>query len=403
MQGKISKRTVDAINPGVADQFLWDTDLKGFGVKVTPAGKKSYILQYRLGGPTRRYTIGVHGVLTPDQARQEAIRLLGLVANGKDPSAIKAEVKTIPTVAEVVERFFAEHVTAKNKPSTLKEYRRQADKIIIPRLGRYRIDAIQRSHIAKLHHEMQDTPYTANRVAALLSKMFNWAEMVGLRPERSNPVLHIQKFREEKRERLLRDADFARLGQALAEAEQTGKASPYTVAAIRLFILTGARLGEILSLKWEEVNFQNGSLRLADSKTGAKSIPLNPPALELLSKLPRIEGNPFVIVGRIDGHSMVNINKPWRSIRAAAGLDTLRIHDLRHAFASVGATMGMSLPVIGKLLGHTQAATTERYAHLSDDPLKKATDQIGSYIMNALEGKTGTENMVPITGSSNNG
>ncbi|MEO5334664.1 MAG: site-specific integrase [Magnetococcus sp. YQC-5] len=387
MQGKISKRAVDLITPGATDQFLWDSDLKGFGVKVTTAGKRVYILQYRHAGRLRRYTLGVHGILTPDHARQEATRLLGLVANGKDPAETKAEAKMVPTVAEVVERFFAEHVTAKNKSSTIVEYRRQANKIIIPRLGKFRIDVIQRSHIAKLHHEMQETPYTANRVAALLSKMFNWTEMVGLRPERSNPVLHIQKYREEKRERLLSDAELARLGVALADAESSGKASPHTVAAIRLFILTGARLGEILSLRWDEVDFPNRAIRLGDSKTGAKSIPLNPPALEVLSTLPRIEGNPFVIVGRIEGHSMVNINKPWHAIRAAAGLDTLRIHDLRHAFASVGAIMGMSLPVIGKLLGHTQTATTQRYAHLNDDPLQKATTLIGQHIAAALEGR----------------
>ena len=199
------------------------------------------------------------------------------------------------------------------------------------------------------------------------------------------------------------DSELARLGQALAEAERSGKASPYTVAAIRLFILTGARLGEILSLRWDEIDFQHGALRLSDSKTatttgtasGVKAIPLNPPALELLSSLPRVEGNPHVIVGKIEGHAMVNINKPWRAIRAVAGLDTLRIHDLRHAFASVGATMGMSLPVIGKLLGHTQSATTARYAHLSDDPLQKATALIGAHIQAAMQGRE-TNNVTPL-------
>ena len=394
MQGKISKRAVDAIAPGTADQFLWDTDLKGFGLKVTTAGKRVYILQYRRDGRLRRYTIGVHGVLTPDQARQEASRLLGMVAAGQDPAEQKAEAKAVPTVTETIERFFVEHVTTKNKPTTVTSYRKLANAIIIPQLGKYRIDAIQRSHIAKLHHGLQKTPYQANRVLALLSKMLNWCEMIGLRPDRTNPVLHVQRFREEKRERLLSDAELARLGQALAEAEQSG-ASPYAVTALRLLILTGARLGEILSLRWNEVDFQHGVLRLGDSKTGAKPIPLNAPALALLSTLSRIEGNPFVIVGKIEGHCMVNISKPWRAIRANAGLETLRIHDLRHAFASVGASMGMSLPVIGKLLGHTQAATTARYAHLSDDPLQKATALIGAHINAAMQGN-GTNNVTPL-------
>lgn len=394
---KLTKRTVDAVQPGEKDAFLFDDDLIGFGLKVTPNGRKTYLVQYRIRGAKKRVMIGVHGSpWTPELARQEAKRLFGLVADGKDPAESKAVAKAVPTLAEVVERFFAEHVMQKTKPRTFTEYRRLADKIIVPHLGKFRIDAIQRSHISKLHNQLQKTPYQANRVLEVTSKMFNWMEMIGLRPDRSNPCLHIQQYHEIKRERLLSDAELARLGQAMADAEHNGKVSPHAVAALRLLILTGARLNEILTLKWDEVDFQYGALRLSDSKTGAKSTPLNPPALELLANLPRIENNPFVIVGRIEGHSMVNINKPWRAIRAVAGLETLRIHDLRHAFASVGASMGMSLPVIGKLLGHTQAATTARYAHLSDDPLQKATTQIGEYIQSAMNSARKPENVIPL-------
>ncbi|MBF0183721.1 MAG: tyrosine-type recombinase/integrase [Magnetococcales bacterium] len=402
MQGKITKRMVDALQAGDKDEYVWDSDLAGFGLKVTPAGRKVYLVQFRVAGRTRRVTIGTHGVVTPDQARQEAIKLLASVTAGKDPAAIKAAAKAVPTVAEVVERFFAEHVATKNKASTIFEYRRQADRVIIPRLGKHRIDAIQRSHISSLHNAMKATPYQANRVMALLSKMFNWAELVGLRPDRSNPTLHIQKYREAKRESLLNDEQLARLGQAITEAEQSGAASPYTVAAIRLLIFTGARLGEIRTLRWEDVDLQRAVLRLPDSKTGAKSITLNPPAMELLSSLPRAEGNPFVIVGKVNGHCMVNINKPWRAIREAAELPTLRVHDLRHVFASIGVGMGMGLPIVGKLLGHTQAATTARYAHLASDPLQRASAQIGEHLKAAMEGKS-SDNVIPLSPRASTG
>ncbi|WP_130472886.1 tyrosine-type recombinase/integrase, partial [Candidatus Magnetaquicoccus inordinatus] len=247
---------------------------------------------------------------------------------------------------------------------------------------------------AKMHHELRETPYFANRALALLSVAFNWMELVGLRPDHSNPTLHIKKYKEEKRERILSDEELSRLGQAIAEAESNG-ASPYAVAAIRLLILTGARVSEILTLEWSQVDFQYGVLRLADSKTGAKSIALNPPALELLATLPKIEGNPYVTPGKSNGQHLVNLYKVWYGIREAAGMPTLRIHDLRHAYASIGASMGMSLPVIGKLLGHTQASTTQRYAHLSDDPLQKATSLIGAHIAAAMQGRE-TNNVTPL-------
>ncbi|MBF0213379.1 MAG: tyrosine-type recombinase/integrase [Magnetococcales bacterium] len=403
MAVKLTKREVDAAQPGEKDVFLFDEDLIGFGLKITPTGRKVYLAQYRIRGTKKRVMIGVHGSpWTPEKAREEAKRLLGLVFAGQDPAEQKAEAKAVPTLAEAAKRFHAEYVIPQTKPRTAIEYWKQIDKIVIPRLGGIRLDAVQRSHIVKLHQELRETPYQANRTLSVLSKMFNWFELIGLRPERTNPTLHVKKYREEKRERLLNDEELARLGRAILEAEQAG-ASPYIVAAIRLLILTGARLNEILTIKWDEVDFQYGALRLEDSKTGAKSITLNPPALELLARIPRMEGNPHVICGKLEGQSMVNINRVWRSVRTNAGLESLRIHDLRHAFASVGASMGMSLPVIGKLLGHTQSATTARYAHLANDPLKKATGLIGARIANALEGWTESDNVVPLTRQTSGG
>ena len=235
---------------------------------------------------------------------------------------------------------------------------------------------------------MQDKPYQANRTVAMLSKFFNWTEKLGLRPDGSNPCRHVEKYREAKRERFLSEAELARLGEALRAAETDKTASPWVIAAIRLLTLTGARLSEVLTLRWDYVDFDRATIRLPDSKTGAKTLHLNAPALEVLSAIPRLEDNPHVICGERKGAHLVNIQKPWRRIRKAAGLNDVRIHDLRHSFASVAAAGGMSLPLIGALLGHSQPATTARYAHLSSDPLRAASDAIAGRIAGAMATKS---------------
>jgi integrase len=390
MRGKITKRTVDSVGVGKMDVFLWDTEIRGFGLKVTPAGNKIYVLQYRRGGrgaPTKRVTLGAHGKLTPEQAREAAARMAGAIANGADPATARAAEKSAPTMAELAGKFLAEHVDTKAKARTATEYRRLLDKAILPSLGRYRVRDVTRADVARLHYSQRSAPYAANRVLAVLSKMFNLAEKWGERPDGSNPCRHVEKYRERKRDRFLSEVEMSRLGEELARSERDG-ASPYIVAAIRLLVFTGARLSEILTLKWEHVDFEHSCLRLPDSKTGAKVIHLNPPALAVLASLPRLEGNPHVIPGERRGAHLVNLEKPWRRIRGRAGLDDVRLHDLRHSFASFGAGAGLGLPVIGALLGHTQAATTARYAHLAVDPLKQASDLIGSRITAAMASGT---------------
>ena len=384
---RLTKRTIDATKPAERDSYVWDGELSGFGLKVTPTGRKVYLVQYRLGGRqgrTRRVTIGVHGTLTPDQARVEAKRLLGLVAAGTDPAEERDKTRADKGMGTFLEQFLSEHSDAKLKASTAGEYRRLARLYILPALRNRRITEVKRSDIARLHHAMRDKPYQANRSLALLSKFFNWCEKHGLRPDGSNPCRHVEKYKEGKRERFLSEEELARLGAALGAAEEAETASPWIIAAIRLLTLTGARLNEILTLKWEHVSFEQQQLRLPDSKTGQKSIYLNAPALEVLASMPCIEGNPHVICGEKIGAHLVNLQKPWRRIRQAAGLDDVRLHDLRHSFASVAAGGGMSLPVIGALLGHSQPQTTQRYAHLSADPLKQASDAIGKRIADAM-------------------
>ncbi len=391
MRGKITKRSVDALKPtDSAEAVLWDTELKGFGVRVQRGGAKSYILHYRAGrgrgAPLRKLTIGRHGSpWTPDNARGEARRLLGMVEGGADPAADKIARKEAPTIAELAERFLAEHADAKRKASTALEYRRLLDKIILPALGKRKVADISRHDVTRLHHGLRDGPYQANRVIAIISKMFNLAERWGLRSDGSNPCRHVEKFYERKRERMLSPAELARLGDALTAYG----GSPYAVAAVKLLVFTGARLGEVLGLKWEWIDFERGEARLPDSKSGAKTLHLPPPALAVLAELPRLDGNPHVIVGKREGAALVNLEKPWRAIRAAAGLDDVRLHDLRHAFASVAASSGMGLPIIGKLLGHAQAATTHRYAHLASDPLKSAAAEVAGKIAAAMAGGPG--------------
>jgi integrase len=384
----ISKRVVDAVRPASTDTYLWDDELSGFGLKVTPTGRKVYLVQYRLGGRrgrTRRVTIGQHGELTPTGARIEAKRLLGEIALGRDPASERDNARADKSLAIVLDQFMTEHVKSKRKASTAREYQRIAKLYVVPPLGRRSIGDIKRQDIAKLHHELSSKPYQANRTLALLSKFFNWAEKHGLRPDGSNPCRHIEKYRESRRERFLSEAEMARLGDALRAAERDKSATPWAIAAIRLLTFTGARLGEILTLAWEHVNEERGLLMLPDSKTGRKAVHLNPPARAVLQAIPRLEGNPYVICGERGGRHLVNLEKPWRRIRTAAQLDDVRLHDLRHSFASVSASSGQSLVVIGKMLGHSQPATTARYAHLADDPVKAASDEVGARIAAAMD------------------
>ena len=377
---KITKTLVDALTP---DELAWDAEVKGFGIRCQRRDRV-YVLKYRASGRQRWYTIGKHGSpWTPDTARREAKRILGLVAEGKDPADKKKTDRSAPTVAGLAERFLADHVAAKTKARTGIEYRRLVERIVMPELGRLKVDNVVSSDIERLHLQYRATPYQANRLLALLSKMFNWA---GRRGDR-NPCIGIQRFAEHKRRRYLSSAELTRLGTAVEQAEAERFTSPFVVAAIRLLIFTGARLSEILTLRWDQVDLERGWLNLADSKTGAKTVYLNAAARRLLSSLPHLADNPFVVPGERQGRHLVNLEKPWRRIRDLANLPDVRLHDLRHSFASVGAGAGFGLPIIGALLGHTQAATTQRYAHLAADPLQHAADLIGQRLEEAIHGQ----------------
>jgi integrase len=375
---KLTKRTIDALKPGQKDYLIFDDEIPRFGVRVMPSGAKSYLIQYRADGHTRRYTFGKHGPLTPDEARSEAWQLLAAVDRGGDPSLARQERRAAPNITELCARFLAEYVPDRCKPSTQREYRRCVKLFIIPRIGTMKAADVQRRHVAELQHQLRSIPYQANRTLGVLSKLFNLAEVWGLRPDGSNPCRHVAKYKEVKRERFLSPAEMARLGQALARGVETGTETIYAVAAFQLLALTGCRLGEIQTLKWDYV--QGSLLILPDSKTGAKRVPLGQAAMNVLNGLPRQPGNPYVIAGKLPASYLADLERPWRRIRARAGLSDVRIHDLRHSFASSAVGLGESLPVIGKLLGHNQVQTTARYAHLAPDPVHSAADRIASKI-----------------------
>ena len=383
----ITKRTVDSLKPQSRDYFVWDDELAGFGVRVLPSGKKAYVVQYRAGGRTRRNAFSHVGKMTPDEARKHARELLVQVDKGNDPVAEMAAQRRAPNVAVLCDRFLDDHVAFRCKPTTQREYRRSVDLFIKPRLGTFKVGDVKRADIAELHHQLRDIPYQANRTLGVLSKMFNLAEVWGLRADGSNPCRHIKKYPERKRERYLTEAELARLGSVLDEAERDGSEPKPVITAIRLLILTGARLGEIQTLKWAYVRPDH--LALPDSKTGAKRIELSEAAAAVLSQTKRHPNNPYVIAGTLPGQHWTDLQRPWRRIRKRAHLPELRIHDLRHTFASIAVSAGESLPIIGKLLGHNQVQTTARYAHLAPAPVRDAVERVSGSLAEAMGRESG--------------
>lgn len=424
---KLTKRVVDAAEPRASRYTIFDTAIPGFGLRVFPSGAKSWVYDYRPGEGGRstikkRVTLGTafdpkgaQPDLTADRARQLCEKMRAIVINGGDPQGAIQAKRDAPTVETLAKTFMSDHVALKRAASTATYYQDILDRLILPEFGKVKAEALTPADVARLHRKLKDRPFLANRMLAVLGAMYGYGAGAGhMLPRDTNPTVGIEKFEEPKRERLLSADELERLGTALRLAETEGlpwelnpdakhkhlpksgaatKLSPHAVAAIRLLLLTGARLREILNLRWDQVDFDRGLLLLkqhkTSRKTGAKAIVLNAPALETLKKIERI--GVYVIAGESAGKEdekpRSDLKRPWAMVTKHAGLSGLRIHDLRHNFASFGVGGGMGLPVIGKLLGHTQAVTTSRYAHLDNDPLKRATNTIGSRIVAAMEGQ----------------
>jgi integrase len=400
MPTKLTKRVVEGAKEKSRDAFLWDTEIAGFGVKVTPAGGRVYILQARLQGRKRRFTIGRHGSpWTVDEARKEAIRLLATVCDGVDPHhAEQAKTIRIDQLCDL----YMEEGSSRKKQSTIETDRSLIRRHIKPLLGRRLVSSLTKAdvelfmtRIASGHTkaDIRTKPRgraivkggkgTANRTRDTLSSICTFA--VDRQFLASNPVLGTKNFKLPQRERFLSTPEFARLGQTLTEAERDG-ANAVAVAVIRMLMLTGARKSEILTLQWEWVDLERGAIRLPDSKTGAKAIMLGSTAVSILKDQPRTS-SPYVFPATSgDGH-FVGLQRVWSKIRKRAELENLRLHDLRHSFASVAAASGSSLFLIAKLLGHSQMRTTQRYAHLTEHPLRMAAESTSSEIAAALMGK----------------
>ena len=267
---RLTKRTVDAIRPNGKDCFYWDDELKGFGLRVRASGRKYYVTQTRCRGRLRRFTLGPHGPLTPEMARKRAMAFIAEAKAGEDPAEERDRQRRILTMKQLGERFLEEHVASHCKPSTQYEYRRSVELFINPEIGTRRLTDIERSDIVKLHHDLRHIPYQANRTLGVRSTMFSRCEVWGLRPYSSNPCLRVKRYKENKRERYLTQQEIARLNTALTKAENEALATPYTITAIRMLLLTGARVGEILTLRWDYLHLADSYIRLPDSKTGKK-------------------------------------------------------------------------------------------------------------------------------------
>lgn len=434
---RLTKKVVDGLEAGTSPRIVYDCDVKGFGLRVMPSGMKTFVVEYRPGGggrsvAKRRMKLGTYGEITPEQARTLARDALAAVRCGQDPAGARSAEREAPTLDQVAARWLTEEVQPKCKPKTVIAYELALRRHILPSLGTKKAHAVTHADVARLHRKVgARAPIAANRAVAALSALYGWAAKAGEVPKQTNPCSDIERFRERRRETFLTTEQLEKLSAAIREAESEGipwrepnpakktkhlpreenrrtRISPFAAAALRLLIFTGARLREILHLRWEHVDLERGLLLLPDSKTGRKTIILNAPAAAILAELPR--ASQYVIAGDNPKKPRSDLKRPWEVVSRRAGfattteklgpdgkpiLDragqpvmeeraTVRLHDLRHTYASVGAGAGLGLPMIGRLLGHSQAATTQRYAHLADDPLRRASEVIASRIAEAM-------------------
>ena len=382
----ISKRTVDSLKAD-KDTVYWDSELLGFGVRVYPSGRKVYVVQTRVGGSNgKRVTVGRHGVITAEEAHRRAALIVARIKAGKEPIPEPLAVTEAkgPTVGDLTETYLKEVVDVRLKPVTAYSYRSAINKHILPTLGRKPALSVDHAAVSAFHHSLSTTPAAANRAVEMLFRIYRAAEERELIPEGSNPCRQIAMNRQGRRERFLTDEEFRRLGRVLDEVEQSGGGNMYAAMAIRLLLLTGCRKSEILNLRWDHVDLKAREMRLPDAKSGPRTVQLSPAAAELLARVPRIKGNPHVIPGSRNDSAMPTLQHHWGRIRTRAGLADLRLHDCRHSFASRALALGESLPMIGRLLGHSHMQTTARYAHLARDSAHESARRISHQIEASL-------------------
>ena len=378
---RLSKTVVEQIAPAEQDVIVWDDTLPGFGVRVKPSDVRSYIVQYRnrSTGASKRLTIGRHGpLLTFEQAKKQARALLADAMRGEDPAEARKVARKAPSVADLAADYLERHAVPKKRPKSVRDDRAMLNTIILPKLGTKKVSSVGRRDIEAIHVAMKDRPYQANRVLSLLSKMFNLAVEWGWRPD--NPAKGIERYQEYKRDRWLSDDELGRLCSVLDEHPNVRAAN-----AVRLQLLTGARLGEVLASRKDDFDLQRGVWTKPSHQTKQKRtehIPLSAQATALIASIietsdPR---SSFLFPGNKPGQPLRELKKFWAGVMRLTEITNYRRHDNRHTYASHLVSSGLSLEIVGRLLGHTSTTTTKRYAHLADDPLRAATEQFGSKI-----------------------
>jgi integrase len=378
---KLSKTVVERIKAADQDVVVWDNTLPGFGIRVKPSGVRSYIIQYRNRNTSasRRLTIGQHGpLLTFDQAKKQARAMLADAMRGEDPVEIRKTARRAPSIADLAIDYLERHAVPKKRPKSVRDDRAMLDNIILPKLGAKKVDAIGRRDVEAIQVAMKDRPYQANRVLSLLSKMFNLAVEWKWRPD--NPAKGVERYQEQKRERWLSDEELRRLCAVLDEHPNKRASN-----AVRLQLLTGARLGEVLTSRKEDFDLHRGIWTKPSHQTKQKRtehLPLSAQALILVTLIIETSdaGSPFLFPGNKPGQPLREIKKFWSAVMRKAGIANYRRHDNRHTYASHLVSSGLSLEIVGRLLGHTTTTTTKRYAHLADDPLRAAANRFGSKI-----------------------
>ncbi|MGF7009098.1 tyrosine-type recombinase/integrase [Aminobacter sp. BE322] len=427
---RISKRSVDTLLGAEAGTVIRDDKLVGFQARKNANGTVSYAFEYRSskgrGGITRRVTIGRDreggGVLTPDRARSLAEQLASDVVAGGDPAASRAKARQVPTLNDFAKEFYEEAakiateqpLTAKLRIGTIRNYQSIIRKHVGPAFGNRKMDTVAKSDVAKLHTKMASTPVGANTMLECLRNLYAAAAEAELLAEQTCPAIGIKQYKKNKRERFLSMAEVERLGAAMSEAETIGLlwelkskdgakfvphggdrrtvVDPDALAALRILIFTGCRLREILHLKWDQVDLERGVLTI-HGKTGRRAVLLPAPAALVLAGVPR--RGVYVFPGRSSTAKKPvprsNLDSAWIPLRRQAGLAGLRLHDLRHSFASFAASGGASLPMIGKLLGHSTPAMTARYAHLADDPVRAVAEKTAATVAAAMGVAAGGE------------
>lgn len=374
MKAKLTKRHVESLPVKASRYDVFDGELSGFHIRISPNGKRTYQLYYRTGsGQERRPKIGQHGAITCEQARDIAKRWLAEVAMGGDPSLVRTNAREAPTVSQVCDRYL-DHSRMRLKSSTCQTYSWLIEKLIKPALGARKVGELRRADIESFQRGLAGTPRNANQAISLLGTIMKYAEAHELIEPGANPCRHVAAFKTSRLERYLSEEETLRLYKALDVFEREQRAPLHAIAAIRLLLTTGCRKNEICTLQWPHVDLESATLNLPDSKTGAKRVRLNSAAVAILQELPRVQDNPFVIVGDRSGKPLVGLQRIWERVRREAGIEDVRLHDLRHNFASQAISMGVPLPIIGALLGHKSLQATSRYAHLADDPIRAASE-----------------------------